>query len=477
MKIHTILLVGLLCVVSGAAPVGAQQLSVKSATNKAVQLEWTGAAVSSTLERSSPQGYKPVAPGKDGQFTDTTIDPFGTYKYRINTGGKLSNEVTVGPPPRGVTNAAPAPANSQLQNYGAATAVALDENGDPVIAFEWVDPNGDGDASDTEVRFVRWDRATYKWIAPVHVVTTGPMTDQGTNPIAIACDRSNGTVAILAPVGDNLDYSISSDHGATWKNSPVTVSGGTPHAVSMVIASGQLFFAVNAEQLTAYVTGSVTDSSSWKTQAILTGAGWKAENNSNIPLLLDAAGKPVLAFFESQQDGDGRRYVLWQPGQPEPTEISKGSQDTPDVALTFNGKKFGALLTAQLDSTDSDHGVWYTQSSNGTSWSQPVRLPVDGPRTTNAPVALAMDSKGGLVAAFGSNQGSGGAACNAPTVSRSPDGATWKACGLGQAAGADFSPQPANLHVLEAPNDAAYVVWQEQAESRYNPGVLVWHEH
>jgi hypothetical protein len=61
-------------------------------------------------------------------------------------------------------------------------------------------------------------------------------------------------------------------------------------------------------------------------------------------------------------------------------------------------------------------------------------------------------------------------------VARSTDCNGWTACGLGKAAGADFSPQPANLHVIEAPNDKAYVVWQEPAESKYAPGVLVWHE-
>lgn len=476
MKVLTfVLLIGLLSV-GGAALGGAQQLSVKSATGKAVQLEWTGAASSSALERSTPQGYTQIAPGTTGRFTDTSINPFGTYKYRINTAGKFSNEVSVGPPPTGITNAAPAPANTQYQNYGPATAVALDENGDPVIAFESIDPNGDGDASDTEVQFVRWDRASYKWIAPVRIIVTGPMTDQGANPIAVACDRTSGTIGILTPVGDNLDYSFSTDHGATWKNSPVTSTGGTPRAAAMAIASGQLFAVVNEEQGPVYFTGPTTNPSAWKAQPIPAGEGWIAENSSNIPLILDASGKPALAFFENQKDGDGHRYVFWQPGQQAPAAISNGSQGTADVAMAFTGKGFGALLAVQLDNNDSDHGVWYTHSSDGSSWSQPVRLPVDGPRSTNAPVAIGMNSRGYLTAAFGSNTGSEGAVCKAPTVSRSSDGTNWKTCGLGKAAGAEFSPQPANLHVIDAPDDSGYVIWQEQAETKYKPGVLVWHE-
>ncbi|SPE17913.1 exported hypothetical protein [Candidatus Sulfotelmatomonas gaucii] len=471
------LILGMLSIGLSAGVLTAQDLSVKSATGKAVQLEWTGASATAALERSSPQGFAKIAPGDTGHFTDTSIAPFGTYKYRINTGGRFSNEVTVGPPPAGVTNAAPAPAGSEYDKYGPATAVDLDENGDPVIAFEWIDPNGDGDAADTEIRFVRWDRAAYKWVAPVRVITTGSMTDQEVNPIAVSCDRSNGTIAVFTPVGDNLSYEVSTDHGATWKNSSVTNTGGTPHAIAMAIASGQLFAVVNAEQAQTYFTGPAADSSSWKAQSISAGEGWKARNSSNIALAVDSSGNIALGFFEDQEEGDGHRYVLWRPGQKDPVAISTGgTTDTPDIALTYGGNNFGALFAVQLDSNDSDHWVWYSQSSDANSWSKPVKLPIDGPRSTNPPLGLAIDSKGAITAAFGSNSGSDAAVCNSPTVSRSSDGTNWKTCGLGKAAGADFSPQPATLHVIEALNDAAYVVWQEPGETKYKPGVLVWHE-
>jgi hypothetical protein len=217
---------------------GAQQLSVKSASSKAVQLEWTGATGTASLERSSGQTFQKIGPGDAGEYTDTGIDQFATYKYRINTGGKFSNEVMVGPPPAGVSNAAPAPKGSAYENYGPATAIGLDEDGDPVIAFEWADPNGDGDKADSEIRFVRWDRATYKWIKPVRVATTGLIADQGVNPIAVGCDRGSGTLAVLATVGDSLIYAVSSDHGATWKSAPVSQTIGTPHSVAMAVTGG-----------------------------------------------------------------------------------------------------------------------------------------------------------------------------------------------------------------------------------------------
>ena len=140
----------------------AQQLTAKSATAKAVDLEWTGALPASSLERSSGQAFQRIAPGDAGHYSDRTIEPFGIYTYRININGKFSNVVTVGHPPDGISDAAPVPKGSTPEHYGQSTALALDQSGDPIIAFEWVDPNGDGDTSDTDVRFVGWDRANYK---------------------------------------------------------------------------------------------------------------------------------------------------------------------------------------------------------------------------------------------------------------------------------------------------------------------------
>jgi len=286
------------------------------------------------------------------------------------------------------------------------------------------------------------------------------------------------TLALLASVGENLLYATSADHGATWKTANVPSSNATPRSVAMLAAAGQVYAVVNAESGAAYLTGSITDASSWKARGVPAGGGWKLRNNANIAIAADAAGKIGLAFEEDQQEGDGHRYAFWKGGgASDPTVIVAGlAADTPDIALTFGANKFASIFAAPLDSGDTDHTVFYSQSDDGASWSKPVKLPIDGPRTTNPPLSVAISSKGALTAAVGANSGSGPAKCGAPTVVRSADGANWTACGLGKAAGGDFSPQPANLHVIEASNDKAYIVWQEQAESKYQPGVLVWHD-
>ena len=469
-------LVAAVCLLVNAVVLHSQDLKVKSATAKAVDLEWPGAA-GAALERSSGQTFQKIAPADSGHYQDTSIDAFGTYQYRINSNGKFSNVVTVGPPPAGVSNASAVPKGTDPPNYGPATAVALDENGDPAIAFEWIDPNGDGDKSDSEIRFVRWDRATYKWAPSVRVATTGPMEDQNVNPIALACDRATGTLAILAAVGEGLLYATSGDHGATWKSASLPSSNATPHAVALMIGSGQAYAAVNAESGAAYFAGPISDATSWKSQPIPAGDGWKLRNNTNIPLAKDASGKIALAFYEDQQEGDVHRYAFWHPESSAPAAIiTTPSVDSPAIALTYGASSFASIFAALIDSNDADHTVWYSQSTDGSSWSKPVKLPIDGPRSTNPPLSIAISSKAALTAAFGANSGSGASKCGAPTVARSTDGSNWTACGLGKAAGGDFSPQPANLQVIEAPNDKTYVMWQEPAESKNAPGVLVWHE-
>lgn len=474
---HKLSVVAIVCTVLHFATLHAQELKVKSATAKAVDLELTGAASPAVLERSTGQVFQKLAAATSSSYQDTSVDAFGTYQYRINTNGKFSNVVKVGPPPAGVSNAAAVPKGGDPPSYGAATAVALDENGDPAVAYEWIDPNADGEKSDTEIRFARWDRAAYKWAASVRVATTGPLEDQGVNPIALGCDRATGTLAMLAAVGETLLYATSNDHGATWKTSSMPSANEAPHSLSMLIESGQVYGAINAESGATYLTGPISNAASWKSQTIPAGSGWKLQNKTNVGLAVDSAGKVGLAYGEDQLDGDVHRYVFWRPDASAPTAIvDNANADSPDIALTYGAGKFASIFTALLDNNDTDHTVWYSQSADGSSWSKPVKLPIDGPRSTNPPLSIAISSKGALTAAFGANSGSGQANCNAPSVARSADGASWTACGLGKAAGADFSPQPANLHVIEAPNDKAYIVWQEPAESKYGPGVLVWHE-
>src|SRR6185437_14502279 len=149
---------------------------------------------------ASVKKYQKIAAAAQSSYTDASVDAFATYRYRLSSGGKFSNEVIVGPPPGGILNTAPVPKGTEPPKYGAASALGLDENGDPMIAFEWQDPNGDGSYSDNDVRFVRWNRVTRKWLPAVQAQLVGEILSQGVNPISIACDRKTGLFAIVTPV-------------------------------------------------------------------------------------------------------------------------------------------------------------------------------------------------------------------------------------------------------------------------------------
>jgi len=455
-----------------------QQLRVSSATAGSVQLEWTGATGPVTVVRSAGTAAQNLSTTDQAKFEDKSIDRFATYRYRVTANGRSSNEVTVGPPPGGVTNAAPVPQGVDPSKYGPASAVALDENGDPVIAFEWADPNGDNDFSKNEVRFVRWSRAEYRWLPPVRVQVVGEINSQNLNPLAVACDRKTGTLAIVTPVkGEGAVALVSRDGGKTWQGKPVPGISGAVYATAAAITNGTIHLVLGSEESGGhYLSGPVNDVSSWKDRQLPKAAGWKQPSGVNVALTVDQTGL-AIAWYEDQEEGDQHRFMVWRPNGKAAValEIAHAS-DSPAVAIASGGGKLGLLVAATVDEKDSDHGVWYTQSADGTSWSKPTRLSVDGPRTTNQPVDVALDSRGAIVAVFGSNGGTAGTACNYPALSRSTDGAAWKTCGPGKAEGADFGPQPATLHVIEAENDKAYVLWQEQTENRFRQGVLVWHE-
>ena len=457
-----------------------QQLHVKSASAHSVQLEWTGASGAVTLERESGGSFQKIATVSQTNYQDSTINGFATYRYRILEAGKPSNEVTVGPPPAGIFNVAPVPKGSEPGKYGLASAIALDENGDPVIAFDRLDPNGDGDNSDSDIEFVRWSRSEYRWLEPRRVQVVGDIATQGINPFSIAYDRKTGLVAMVTPLVDKgAMVLISKDSGTTWNGISIPDITATVNSTAMAISDAKIYLALTIPGSGAYYfTGPIEDPSSWTREALPATAGWKQALSANIGLILDSSGKPIISWYETQEEGGGRRFETWRPGGKAVAAVeTKQEADPLDLSLAAGAGKIGLLFETPLDEKDSDHGVWYTQSSDGASWSKPSKLPVDGPRSTNPPLSVAIDSHGRISAVFGANSGTDSTTCNYPVLSRSNDGFSWKTCGPGKAEGGDFTPQPTTLHIIEADNDKAYILWREVGENKFHEGMLLWHEH
>lgn len=470
-----------------AAWLPAQQLEVKTATAHKMELAWTGSGSGWIVERLGAQNkFEKLADVTGTSFTDEKIDPFATYQLRVRAGetGTPSNVVTLGPPPAGILKGAATPKGTEGERYGLNSALAFDENGDPALAWLWFDPNGDGDAADTALYFVHWDRAKYQWRAPVKVATVGNLNSGNVEPVSLAFDGETGNAALVYPVEghDGLTIAISKDAGATWQ--PTAFSAGlegSVSATSLVVAKGRLYLAANSEGAgIRYIeTDFASDPGGWKSQAAPVLAGSKFLSNTNASLILDGAGKPMLAYVLQPEDGNNYRYVVWRPGETSAVQAADSNNqvaDAPNVSLARGGNRIGLLFSAPRDTKNSDASMWFTSSANGSMWSAPVSLPVDGPRSANSPLSLAMDSHGRLAAVFGSNSGTDSLKCNFPAVSRSTDGAHWTTCGLGHGLNDDFAAQPNTVHAAYAGNDKLYVVWHQAGDSKSGKGLLLWHE-
>jgi hypothetical protein len=450
-------------------------------------LTWSGSGSGWIVERLGRENkFEKLADAAATSFTDDKLDPFATYQLRVRAGetGTPSNVVTVGPPPAGVLKGAAAPMGAEGTRYGMNSALAFDENGDPALAWLWFDPNGDGDSSDTALYFVHWDRAKYQWRTPVKVATVGNLNSGNVEPVSLAFDGETGNAALVYPVEahDGLTIAVSKDAGATWQPSAF-VAGlrGTVSATSLVIAKGRLYLAGNSESAgVRYIAADFpSDSSGWKSQAAPVLSGTKYISNTNVSLTLDGSGMPLMAYVLQPEDGNNYHFVVWRPGEASAVQAADSNNqapDAPNLSLAIGGNRIGLLFGAPRDPKNSDASTWFTSSANGTTWSAPVSLPVDGPRSANPPLGLAVDSHGRLAAVFGSNSGTDSLKCNFPAVSRSTDGARWTTCGLGLALKDDFAAQPNTVHAAFAGNDKLYVVWHQAGDSKSGKGLLLWHE-
>ena len=458
----------------------AQQLSVPTATSKKIVLSWTGAQPGTTLQRKSGAAFEKLADAASGSFTDDKIAPFGTYQYRLaGAKGTYSKVVTVGPPPLGVNVVSRVPNGVDPANYGKAAALTADENGDPAVAFVWEDPNNDQNRDDTAVYFSRWNRATYSWRDPVQVGVSGDISAGNSHLVSVACDPATGAFAIAYPKHDQNGalIAISTDGGATWRSTSVAGNlDGEVFSLGIVTNGGQWLAAIHANRGTQFLTGAISDPpGQWKSQA--PPADTRIEHK--IAIAPDASGGAIVAFWSKPEHGDNGHIILWDPlsGKLTTTVDSNGQDcEDPDVRLNIAGATTRILMDCPRDPNEERQGIWYAASTPSGGWSTPVQLPVDGPRSTNSPMGLAVSATGKLAAAFASGSGSAGTGCGFPVVARSTDGMNWTACGPGKRAGGDFEVNSSAIDASYTADGHLNVLWHDETDAKYGKGILLWRE-
>lgn len=493
------------------APTG---LAVKSATSKQIVLSWSGTAASYTVQRAPlGGGFSTIATATTATYTDTTIDAFTTYQYQILNGASASAKVTVGPPPSGITNAAPAPlvGNIPSTTYGYDLSLTLDGNGDPAFLFIWEDPANTSDETANQLLFRSWNRAQYAWNPVVKLGIVGDVASTDRSSTALAYDSSTATFVAAsetaAPAnsefGSSIQVFVSADGGATWSLKTNLNANRTPTAYgpSVALAGGNIYVAydVDTEGL-KYVSGKLSAApATWVTRPDPFGTNNLTIYGIGPSIAVDSNGNPAIAFFVENPNGPGEydpTLYYWRPantGSPVKVLDSRGfGQDDVAVKLLFNNLNPRVLV--YIDRGDGPAGeeeaagVHFAHSEDGgLTWKAPSVVGPDGNASTDYPFDMALDSKGDVAVAFGQNGSTGDDSHHCPygpKLAFSSDLTNFAVCPTSNAAVAaltaanasQYGPYPAGLQIAYGGNDRLYLLWLEAGETQANTGILMYRE-
>ncbi len=461
------------------APTG---LSVKAATNKKIDLAWSGTAAGYTVQRRTLGGtYANLATVSAASYSDTAIDPYTTYQYQIvanlaSGASSPSNQVTAGPPPAGFSVAAQAPGaagSDAANNYGYDLSMALDGNGDPAFAFIQQDPNLDNDYTDTQVMFRSWNRAAYTWNPVVKVAAIGDNATYFHNTLSLAYDSSTGVFAIFTEyeLGTGVRLYTSAD-GAAWSlKTTYTANGSATTAPVVALAGGNIYLASVIDNTgVRYVTGQLSAApATWQAKTAPKVSGTTvADGSVSIAMALDSAGNPGVAYWtDDSVDGYNRVLLYWRPaGSAAPVRVMDSqNQQSDGLSVRMVYRALNPRIVSWVQRTDGGFGVgvhFVKSDDGGNSWGKIVVIPPDGDSSTDYPFDLAVDSADHGAIGFGQNGSSGDYTCAGPKLSLSTDLATWKTCGLPNAAAAgDFVGYPGAIAMAYGGNDKLLFLWWE----------------
>ena len=465
----------------------AQKLEVKSATSSKVILAWSGSGHSWIVERKSGPAFQKIGYANSPTFEDTKIAPFGTYTYRVRASATAtpSNAVTVGPPPMGLLKPAPAPAGNDRDSddWGRRSALALDENGDAASAFLWRDPNADNKPDESQVMFVRWNRAQYKWEAARKVAVTGVTNYETGEPLSLAFEPGTGVAGLVYPVKDQkgFTFALSRDGGATWQMTPYSIGlQDEINSSTLIFAKGHFDLAVNVYgDGPALIDGDIgSDPSTWRKRQPPV-VGRSHHDKAPVGLAMDARGKLFMAFYDSNVEGKkGYLFNVWQPDSGKTVTVSdtKGDEpDSPNLKIAAGGGKLVMLMAMNPDEKDDKAGIWASVSSDGATWTPAAKIPHDPSRSIGGTMSVAIDSKGNMFAGYSTPSGGEDSSCGNAEYATSTDGLKWVYCSSGKPGPGTFQPSSQTRNVIIAPDNSVYYLWNEGRSEKFGPGLLLWH--
>jgi hypothetical protein len=348
------------------------------------------------------------------------------------------------------------------EKIGRHTSLVLDDQGNPIVAYQKDD--GTGSATSITIEMRRWDPSCSTWGPAMTVDTVGAMTDNG-RQIKLAYDASNGTVgviyqAIIGKFGDGEHYEIrfaELKKGASSVSPPQRVDDGsddakhpTPESPGLGMAGGKVFTAweesfrlCNTTACGAVVYRSRGTDGMWSAESNLPGDGpapaFGDARGEQTSIAVDSAGNPAVAWLSTigvaGTGGVKMRATFIRPGAAAPALIMDNTDttgtDDPWVEIAFDGTKPRALVIMNRDAnyTKDRKQAWFVASDDGNTWSAPVALPNDNGSTLDRFGSIAIGG-GKVVLAVNSNSGDGTQAFGNPKILTSTDLTTFTVSGI-----------------------------------------------
>jgi hypothetical protein len=505
----------LLAAASFAADAKHSPLTVQASATE-VHLQWFE-PTPVVVERKAADGeFEVLGIASDGEFTDRTIDRRQIYTYRATPiHGLAPKIVTVGPPPAGFSTvvANPNQHSKYPENFGQFPCFVLDQNGDPILSYVWVNPSGNLalDNADTELYFVSWNRSSNSFNAPVEIAVTGDIAANELEtafnyPQALARDPVNNTLAIAYhsysanAATAYVNIAFSTDGGQTWASQVVTsaavnVNDFSNIALALYNGTVYLIYYVGSAGPAELVTGMETTApSTWSTQHFPSVSGYTMPLNY-YSIALDSNGVPAVVLTRQPNSDSGAfPTYFWRPIANTLVEVLTDNGDGGEsysyqsdyaVQLVFNGTApyilYGGARTANPTPNQYLTLAYSTTGATGT-WTTtyvPANGPIANDDTIQEPLGISVGSAGQVtvVSSDLGNYSVGGcgytSADGTIELAQTTNLSTWSVCALGGANGPQFNSVQPVVHY--GVNDDLFVAFVDPDDGNALPnGVNLW---
>ena len=508
-------LTAFLTAASLAADSADKRLTVK-ATAHEVHLHWFERKPVIVERKLANGAFHQLGIAQDGEFTDASIDPALTYTYRATPidAQTPATAVTVGPPPAGFNAAVlnPNHTNSNTSgNFGQYTCMVLDENGDPMLAYVWVNPSGNTNLnppnSDTSIYFVSWNRSTNSFNTPVKIAVTGDIESGSLYfdfyyPLALSRDPVTNTLGLAYrsySANGNTAYvniAFSNDNGQTWASQQLisqAVSTNDYCCIDLALYNGAVYetYYIGSSGPLELATGTeTTPASTWTVQHSYQVTGYPGVVNRYC-MAVDSTGDPAVVITRVPGGSGALPTYFWRPLANTAVQVLTDNGDSAtyqsgdyDCRLAFFGTQPRILYGGQRNANpNQNQNEWLAYSTTGAAGSWTVtNVPANGGATDGdyiaAPFGIAVGSLDQLTVVSTAAGGSG-AGCgdqSSTNIAYTTNFSTWTICDLGGATGPDItSVYPV---VRYGVNDGLFLAFQEpDVGDALAGGVYVWTQY